>query len=115
MANGLFLLFSAHIVFTCYLNSFSIYYLLVLITSSQAVAAVFRDGIQVLRYVMFLLAMTAIALIVGEDLSFTHRILSFIAIVLSSILSYVNVRLKSRFQAMMKVREEILRAVVGKD
>ncbi|MDP4587531.1 MAG: ATP-binding protein [Flavobacteriales bacterium] len=115
VANGLFLLFSAHIVFTCYLNSFSIYYLLVLIISSQAVAAVFRDGIQVLRYVLFLLAMTAIALIVGEDLSFTHRILSFIAVVLSSILSYVNVRLKSRFQAMMKVREEILRAVVGKD
>lgn len=115
VANGLFLLFSLHIVFTCYLNAFSIYYLLVLIISSQAVASLFRDGIQVLRYVVFLLAITSIALIAVEDVSFTHRVLSFISVVLSSIFSYVNVRLKSRFQAMMKVREEILRAVVGKD
>jgi len=115
VANGLFLLFSLHIVFTCYLNAFSIYYLLVLIISSQAVASVFRDGIQVLRYVFFLLTITAIALIAVEDVSFTHRVLSFISVVLSSMFSYVNVRLKSRFQAMMKVREEILRAVVGKD
>lgn len=115
VANGLFLLFSVHIVFTCYFNAFSIYYLLVLIISSQAVASVFRDGVQVLRYVFFLLTITAIALIFAEDLSFTHRVLSFIAVVLSSMFSYVNVRLKSRFQAMMKVREEILRAVVGKD
>lgn len=97
VANGLFLLFSVHIVFTCYLNAFSIYYLLVLIISSQAVASVFRDGIQVLRYVLFLLVITAIALIAVEDVSFTHRVLSFISVVLSSIFSYVNVRLKSRF------------------
>lgn len=115
VANGLFLLFSAHIVFTCYLNNFSTYYLLVLIISSQAVAAVFRDGIQVLRYVLFLLVLTTIALIANENLSFSHGVLSFISVMLSSMLSYVNVRLKSRFQAMMKVREEILRAVVGKD
>ena len=93
----MFLLFSVHIVFTCYLNAFSIYYLLVLIISSQAVASVFRDGIQVLRYVLFLLVITAIALIAVEDVSFTHRVLSFISVVLSSIFSYVNVRLKSRF------------------
>lgn len=115
VANGLFFLFSAHIVFTCYFNDFSIYYLLVLIISSQAVAAVFRDGIQVLRYVLFLLVLTTIALALSDNISFSHVVLSFISVVLSSILSYVNVRLKSRFQAMMKVREEILRAVVGKD
>ncbi len=115
VSNALFYIFSAHIIFTCYLNGFSQYYLLALLISTQAVAAVFRDKEQVLHYCTFIVLLTGLALLGSDDLSFSHGVLSFVAMTLSGVLSYINTRLKAKFQTSMKVREEILRAVVGKD
>ncbi len=115
VSNAMFYVYSAHIIFTCYLNEFSQYYLLALLISTQAVAAVFRDKEQVLRYCIFTILLTGMALLGSDNVSFSDGVLSFIAMTLSGILSYLNTRLKAKYQASMKVREEILRAVVGKD
>lgn len=115
VSNALFYVYSAHIIFTCYLNEFSQYYLLALLISTQAVAAVFRDKEQVFRYCLFTILLTCIALLGSDNITFADGILSFIAMILSGVFSYINTRLKAKYQASMKVREEILRAVVGKD
>ena len=114
LGNLLFYTFVTQVLVSNILNEFSYLYFATLVLSMQAITIAFRSEKQVLIFLSWIILLSFGGLWVSHSLTFNTKMFIGLSIVLSSGLLFAIVAAKASFQNSMKVRQEVLRALVTK-
>lgn len=114
LGSVLFYAFITQILVSNILNEFSYLYLVTLVLSMQAVTIAFRSEKQVLYFLCWISLLSFGGLWFSDSLPFNTKMFVGFSILVSSALLYAIVKAKAAFQNSMKVRQEVLRALVTK-
>jgi sensor histidine kinase regulating citrate/malate metabolism len=83
-----------------------------LIVTLQSVTISFRDERQAGKYTIVVIASLLLTVLGSTDIPMEARLSVLLALIVSSVLLYLVVRIRSRFYYKMRAQQDVLKAIV---
>lgn len=110
----MFYLFTTQVIFITGYNNFGFYYIMGLLLTLQAVSISFRYTTQAVYYLLYFNVGVVVAIISVDEQYYAQGMYALFAIMISSFLLFLIIRMKTFYQRNVKMQKDLLLSVVEK-
>lgn len=110
----MFYVFTTQVIFITGYNNFGFYYIMGLLLTLQAVSISFKNTVQSVYYLLYFNVGVTIALLAVDNAYYSQGLYALLAIMVSSVLLFLIIRIKTNYQLSVKMQKDLLLSVVEK-